>query len=85
MQPKSSASSSSSVSGSSNSEVQLEMVMDTEVTSSTGEVAEVSSAQSSSPGVMVSPWSPTGVEKVWYEFITLVKPGLKVEQVKELN
>ena len=75
VQPKSSASSSSSASGLSNSEVQLEMVMDTEVTTQSSEVAVVNSVQASSTGVMVSPWSPSGVEKVWYEFIKVVKPG----------
>ena len=51
------------------------MVMDTEVTSSASEVAAVNAVQASSTGVMVSPWSPSGVEKVWYEFIKVVKPG----------
>ena len=60
------------------------MVMDTEVTSSAGEVAAVNSVQASSTGVMVSPWSPSGVEKVWYEFINAVKPGVTEEQVKEV-
>ena len=60
------------------------MVMDTEVTTQSSEVAVVNSVQASSTGVMVSPWSPSGVEKVWYEFIKVVKPGLTVEQVKEV-
>ena len=58
--------------------------MDTEVTTQSSEVAVVNSVQASSTGVMVSPWSPSGVEKVWYEFIKVVKPGLTVEQVKEV-
>ena len=33
---------------------------------------------------MVSQWSPTGVEKVWYEFLKLVKPEVSLDNVKEV-
>ena len=68
----------------SSSEVQLEVAMETEVVTQSSAVAVVNSGQAPSTGVMVSQWSPTGVEQVWYEFIKVVKPGLTVEQVKEV-
>ena len=36
------------------------------------------------PGVVSSQWSPTGVEKVWYEFIKAVKPEVRLENSKEV-
>ena len=58
--------------------------METDVVSQSGVVEEVTSSRATSTGVMVSPWSPTGVEKVWYEFIKVVKPGVKLDNVKEV-
>ena len=65
MQPKSSTSGSSSPSGLGNSEIQLELPKGTEVVSQSNAVEEVTSSQASSAGVMVTQWSPIGVEKVW--------------------
>ena len=84
MQPKPSMSGSSSSSGLGNSEIHLELPKVTEVVSQSEVVAEVTSSQASSAGVMVTQWSPIGVEKVWYEFIKLVKPEVNLDDVKEV-
>ena len=84
MQAKSSSPSSSSASGLSNSGVQLEVMTETSVAAQSGAVEVVTSGQAQLPGVMVSQWSPTGVEKVWYEFIKAVKPEVGLENSKEV-
>ena len=58
--------------------------METDVVSQSGVVEEVTSSRATSTGVMVSPWSPTGVEKVWYEFLKSVKPEVSLDNVKEV-
>ena len=82
MQPKSSTSGSSSPSGLGNSKIQLELPKGTEVVSQSNAVEEVTSSQASSAGVMVTQWSPIGVEKVWYEFIKSVKSEVSLDNVK---
>ena len=49
-----------------------------------GAVEMVTSGQDPLPVVMASQWSPTGVEKVWYEFIKAVKPEVSLENSKEV-
>ena len=65
-----------------NSGVQLEVMTETSGVAQSGTVEVITSGQAPLPGVMVSQWSPTGVEKVWYEFIKVVKPKVSLENNK---
>ena len=62
----------------------MEVVTETSVDAPSGTTGMDTLGQAPLPGVIVSPWSPTGVEKVWYEFLKSVKPEVSLENVKEV-
>ena len=56
--------------------------METEVVGQSTAVEEATSSQAPATGVTVTQWSPTGVEKVWYEFLNSIKPEVSLDNVK---